>query len=242
MNFAIAQIGSLIFGTKMMGVMRQTTLLVYETWRLQAKYAFVHILSKNVQKPKENKLTHFLFSGAVQARLTQDVSKKPKLAPKEFDDKELNKLVPIRDIFADKVDLIQYLEKGFKGTELAKVVKFILEENVGVKKSILESIFVFGKSHVRKRGFSFLKTTKLSGEIYGENSEECLLLINWDELVRKVPINDPEKFLTDLQKAEILWIQKLLGAYLSQCFVHHRCAYQLYSSLIGLKMKRGSLD
>ena len=39
------------------------------------------------------------------------VSKKPKLIPKEFDDKDLNKLMPIKDVFADKVDKIQDLEK-----------------------------------------------------------------------------------------------------------------------------------
>ena len=41
---------------------------------------------------------------------------------------------------------------------------------------------------------------------------------------------------------DFLWIQKLLGAYLSQEFFHHRCAMQFYNTLIGLKMRKGSLD
>ena len=44
-----------------------------------------------------------------------------------------------------------------------------------------------------------------------------------------------------LTKTSHVWIQKLLGAHLSQGFVHHRVAYQFYyTTLIGLKMRKGS--
>ena len=66
---------------------------------------------------------------------SQSVLKKVPRVSKEFDEKYLNKLVPIKDM--DKVDKIQALEKDFEDTEVAKVDKFILKENVGVNKSIL---------------------------------------------------------------------------------------------------------
>merc|ERR1712141_826249 len=93
--------------------------------------------------------------------------------------------------------------------------------------------------------FPFLKTSKLSGKSYGESSEESLLVKNWDQLVSKVPIFIPEKFVIDIQKiakTSYTWIQKLLGAFLSQGFVHHRVANQFYTTLIGLKSRNGSFD
>ena len=72
---------------------------------------------------------------------------------------------------------LEELERAFPGTELSKMAKFILDDNVSVKNQLPH-----------------------------------------------------------------LWIQKLLGAYLSQGFVHHRVPFQFYTSLIGLKMRNGSLD
>ena len=165
--------------------------------------------------------------------------------PGQFDDEELNRLVPIADTFHDKVTQLEELERAFPGTELAKVAKFILDDNVNVKNSIALTIFATRSNPFSKKHFPFLKTSKLSGISYGDNSEESLLMKNWDKLVEKVPIFIQEKFVTDIMKTSTtshVWIQKLLGAYLSQGFVHHRCSYQFYTKLIGLKMRKGSFD
>ena len=164
--------------------------------------------------------------------------------PGQFDDEELNRLVPIADTFHDKVTQLEELERAFPGTELAKVAKFILDDNVNVKNSIALTISAQEGTTYSKRRFPFLKTSQLSGKSYGENSEESLLVKNWNQLLAKVPIYIPEKFVIDIQRitdTSHKWIQKLLGAYLSQGFVHHRCAMQFYTTLIGLKMRKGSL-
>ena len=164
--------------------------------------------------------------------------------PRQFDEEDLNRLVPIRDLISDKVIRLEELEREFPGTELVKLAKFILDDNVSVKNSIALTISVRNNGHSEKR-FPFLKTTKLSGKSYGNNSEESMLLKNWRKLVKKVPILAPKDFLIDIQKTtktSHVWIQKLLGAYLSQKCVNHRVVNQFFTSLIALKMRKGSLN
>ena len=164
--------------------------------------------------------------------------------PSQSEEEELNRFVPIRNVFSDKVVQLEELERASPGTELAKVAKFILDDNVSVKNSIALTISASTNTTKNKEHFPYLKTTQLSGKSYGENSEEILLMQNWNQLVAKVPIFIPEKFVIDIQRAtnrSHCWIQKLLGACLSQGFVHHRCAMQFYTTLIGLKMRKGSL-
>ena len=166
---------------------------------------------------------------------------KPDEEPRQFED--LNRLVPIRNVFPDKVAMLEEVGKEFPETELVKVAKFILNDKVNVKKSIALTISASTNSISIKQKFPYLKKTKFSGKSYGEKSEESLLMKNWEKLVAKVPIFIPEKFVKDIQNTSNnshLWIQKLLGAYLSQGFVHHRKAYQFYTTLIGLRMRKGS--
>ena len=208
------------------------------------------ILEKDKTKTqKKRKLDQQVKPSPKKAKVEeiQSIPKKPKEGqePRQFEDDELNRLVTIKDVFSDKVAQVVKLELEFPGTELAKVAKFILNDNVNVKNSIALTISASRDTTVNKKRFLFLKTTKLSGKMYGENSEENLLMKNWNKLVAKVPIFIPEKFVIDIQRAtnrSHCWIQKLLGACLSQGFVHHRCAMQFYTTLIGLKMRKGSLD
>jgi len=208
------------------------------------------ILEKDKTKTqKKRKLDQQVKPSPKKAKVEeiQSIPKKPKEGqePRQFEDDELNRLVTIKDVFSDKVAQVEKLQLEFPGTELAKVAKFILDDNVNVKNSIALTIFATRSNPFSKKHFPFLKTSKLSGISYGDNSEESLLMKNWDKLVEKVPIFIQEKFVTDIMKTSTtshVWIQKLLGAYLSQGFVHHRCSYQFYTKLIGLKMRKGSFD
>ena len=176
----------------------------------------------------------------------QSIPKKPRQGqkPKQFEEEELNRLVRIKDVIPDKVALLEDLGREFPGTEVVKMAKFILGDNVNVKNSIALTISVLhGKQNQANLArFPFLKTSKLSGKSYGENSEESRLMKNWNNLVAKVPIFVPEKFLIDIQRTSNIWIQKLVGAYLSIGFVKHRTASQFYNTLISLKMRKGSFD
>ena len=178
-----------------------------------------------------------------ESKVTSDRIKKPRIY-KEYenhDEAELNKLVPIRSIFESKIS-IEDLSKKFPNTELAKTAKFILEENVQVKNSIAitSNLAVdYSGIEIRQR-YPFLKTTKLSAKSYGPMSEEVVLVDQWAGLVEKVPIFVPEKFIKDIDLSHDFWIQKLIGAYLSQNFSSHRCASYLYKSFIRLKMRKGS--
>ena len=208
------------------------------------------ILEKDKTKTqKKRKLDQQVKPSPKKAKVDeiQSIPKKPKEGqePRQFEDDELNRLVTIKDVFSDKVAQVEKLELEFPGTELAKVAKFILDDNVSVKNSIALTNFASKDTTKNKKRCPYLKTSKLSGKSYGENSEESQLMKNWNQLVAKVPIFIPEKFIVDIEKTantSHLWIQKLMGAYLSQGFVHHRVANQFYTSLIGLKMRKGSLD
>ena len=133
--------------------------------------------------------------------------------PRQSEEEELNRLVPIRNVFSDKVAQLEELERAFPGTELAKMAKFILDDNVNVKNSIAMTIFAFSDTDSKKR-FPFLKFTQLSGKSYGETSEESLLMKNWQQLVEKVPIFIPEKFVLTFKEH-----QRLLTFGFKSCWV-----------------------
>ena len=56
--------------------------------------------------------------------------------PRQIEDDELNRLVPIKNVFSDKMAMLEDLRREFPGTELVKVAKFILNVNDSVKNSI----------------------------------------------------------------------------------------------------------
>ena len=214
-----------------------------------AKQFVETILRKNKTKTKKKrKRDEQVEHSPKKAKIDEieSIPKKPKQDQEPKQDEELNRLIiPIKDIFPDEVAMFEKLGREFSGTELEKAAKFILEDNVNVKNSIALTISASTDTTFSKKHFPYLKTTRLSGKIYGENSEESLLMKNWNKLVGKVPIFIPEKFVNDIQKLSKtphVWVQKLFGAYLSHGFIHHRCAYQFYTTLIGLKMRKGSLD
>ena len=147
---------------------------------------------------------------------------------------ELNHLVPIKTIFQDKIQL----KVDPKDSEMFKVVNFILNSNIKVKKSIQITLNYTLRSSAYR--FSSIESGHLSSLRYGESSEESMILKQWEILVDQIPIISPQKFLIDLEMTDQKWIQSLIGAYLSQPLSLHRCADQLYKALINLKKRKGA--
>ena len=154
--------------------------------------------------------------------------------PDQLDD--LNQKVTINDLFIDKIDDLKILPQD---SEISKVVKFILGSNFKVRKSMRNTVHYLDK-FTCSQNYPYIRCDKLSSLRYGDASEESLILKQWDNLVEKVPIYVPEKFLLQIEKTTLPWCQLLIGAFLSQDLVeNHRCAVQLFKALIGLKMRKG---
>ena len=155
--------------------------------------------------------------------------------PDSLDD--LNQKVTITDLFIDKVEDLKTLPED---SEIPKVVKFILDTNIKVRKSMRNTVLFVDKRSCQDN-FPYIRFDNLSGLRYGKASEESLILQHWNNLVKEVPIDVPDKFLMEIEETSLTWCQLLLGAYLSQDLTeNHRLAAQLFKALIGLKKRRGA--
>jgi len=164
-----------------------------------------------------------------------------------YDPEEINQLVPLKNSFKDELESLPNLEMPPQNSELAKVAKYILAENVFVRKSVALTLHVSSSFVANNRignltkNLPFIHCGGLSSVRYGDTSEESLLLKQWKHLIDKVPIFIPQKFLLEIETTSHTWIQRLLGAYLSQKLsTHHRCAVQLFDALINLQKRKGS--
>ena len=160
-----------------------------------------------------------------------------KLPDSDQSNEDLNEKVTINDLFVDKLDDLKTLPQD---SEIPRVVKFILDLNMQVRKSVRNTIHMTN-SLLCGRTFTYIRTGKLSGLRYGDTSEESLVLKHFDILAEKVPICVPEKFLIQIEETTLTWCKLLLGAYLSQDLTeNHRCASQLFKALICLKKRKGT--
>ena len=92
-----------------------------------------------------------------------------------------------------------------------------------------------------QRLFPYIRTEKLSTLKYGDTSEESLILKQWDDLVEKVPIHVPERFLVQIKETTLTWCRLLLGTYLGQNLTeNHRCANQVFRAFAHLKGRKGT--
>lgn len=170
--------------------------------------------------------------------------KPPKKKPKkeiEIDHEDLNRLIPIKSIFPDRKQQLKIIKKQHNKSELVKVSEYILNQNICVKTSIEKTINLFSKNveYVRKH-YPYIKLGNFSKSKYGDNTEESLILKQWNELIENVPLLKPEKYLKDVENTQHKWLQQMLGAYLSQKLTdHHRCASEIFSLLINLKKHKG---
>jgi hypothetical protein len=125
---------------------------------------------------------------------------------------------PILDGYADLLDHLNPEE-----SEVDKVVKFILDKNILVRNVNVQLSHI---SVARSRNFyqsiKGLSSMKVGRYTKGKFGEDACLLKRWDELVRDVPIKDPQNFITEL--SHIQPIEKkhkglkrnVVGCYLGQ--------------------------
>ena len=114
-----------------------------------------------------------------------------------------------------------------------------------VRKSIELAALAYGlrSTDQYKAKCPFIRHSNLSNIKYGQTSEEYLILKQWEILIEKVPIFVPAKFLKEIEMTSHQWLQKMIGAYLSQNLsVHHRCPMQLFVSLVNLKKRKGAFS
>ena len=85
-----------------------------------------------------------------------------KLSDPDLDD--LNRKVTVNDLFIDKLDDLKSFPED---SEIPKVVKFILDSNIQVKKSVRNTFDIVPKQCKRvyfEKNFAYIRSDKLSGE------------------------------------------------------------------------------
>jgi hypothetical protein len=140
---------------------------------------------------------------------------------KEYSDNELlNKWTTIQEAYGDKREAIKALDDG--NSEVAKVLKYILDKDIPIKKiyAVTSDVKcgIHKETHVRMSKCTsdkLFKKGKFSS--FGEKSEEILTLRAWNELTTEVPINNAKQFLSDLFKhVSHNWPMGIVGCYLAK--------------------------
>ena len=133
---------------------------------------------------------------------------------------------PILDGYAD---LLEHLNPDDPDSEVDKVVKFILDKNILVRlvNILLARITSRKKLHVYNQEFPLLKHGRFTKSDHGE---DAWIKKWWDEFVKEVPINDPERCLDDFSKlsrknGSLLEKRNVVGCFLGQDLknVRHGC-------------------
>ncbi len=135
-------------------------------------------------------------------------------------DKSYEDFSPILDGYAD---LLDHLNPDDPNSEVDKVVKFILDKNILVRNvNIQLSHICFSNNQYFYQNIKGLSGLKFGRYTKGKFGEDACLLKRWDELVRVVPINSPQKFFTDLshiqprEKKHRGLKRNVVGCYLGQ--------------------------
>ena len=123
--------------------------------------------------------------------------KSPKsIQPQSGNGKSYEDFSPIMDGYGF---LLDHLKPDDPDSEVDKVVKFILDKNIQVRhiNILLSTAFSATNNHFynKIKGFENLKSGRYTEGKYGE---DAILLKQWSELVHSVPINDPQKFLSEV--------------------------------------------
>jgi hypothetical protein len=247
--------------------------LVIDFLKDHGHHGIVSELLKMLQKQTSNlpelhglKLTN-LFSYFFQKNTEEKVSecKKTKVADdlhglklkdldqymssvKEYPGDELNEWTTIQEAYGGKREAIKALDNG--KSEVAKVIKYILDKNIPIKK--IHAVTAAWKcvthhqsdSHITmcisKANRSIAKLFKkgsFSSPAFGEKCEEVLTLRAFNELTTEVPINNAKQFMSDLFKhVSHNWPMGIVGCYLAKYLEAPRfavkvCEFVAYKTL-----------
>jgi hypothetical protein len=142
---------------------------------------------------------------------------------KEYSDDELlNQWTTIQEAYGDKGEAIEALDDG--KSEVAKVLKYILDNDIPIKKIYAVTSDVkcamLDETHIRMTKCTsekLFKKGKFSNSTFGEKSEEILTSKAWNELTTEVPINNAKQFMSDLFKnVSHNWPMGIVGCYLAK--------------------------
>jgi len=130
-------------------------------------------------------------------------------------------------------DLLDNLDPDNPDSEVDKVVKFILDQNILVRhlNELCRYTVCSGKAFYKS--IKDFKLVKIGRFTQGEFGEDALLRQRWDELIKKVPINDPEKCIGDFMairknSRKALRKKNVLGCFLGQDLKHVRHAADVF--------------
>jgi hypothetical protein len=152
---------------------------------------------------------------------------------KEYSDDELlNKWTTIQDAYGDKHEAIEALDDG--KSEVAKVLKYILDKDIPIKKIYAVTSDVkctmLDETHIRMSKCTSEKLFK-KGKIL--NSEEILTSKAWNELTTDVPINNAKQFMSDLFKhVSHNWPMGIVGCYLAKYLEAPRYAVKVCAFVV----------
>jgi hypothetical protein len=147
---------------------------------------------------------------------------------KEYPEDELNEWTTIQEAYGGKHEAIKALDNG--KSEVAKVLKYILDINIPIKK--IHAVTADWKcfTHIQRDNHiimciskanrsiaKFFKTGSFSSPVFGKKSEEVLTLRACNELINEVPINNTKQFMSDLYKhVSHNWPMGIVGCYLAK--------------------------
>jgi hypothetical protein len=113
-------------------------------------------------------------------------------------------------------------------SEVAKVLKYILDKDIPIKKIYAVTSDVKCKKKINETHIQMSQTLnctsaklfkrgKFSNSAFGEKSEEILTLKAWNELTTEVPVNNAKQFMSDLFKqVSHFWPMGIVGCYLAK--------------------------
>jgi len=135
-------------------------------------------------------------------------------------EKSYQKFSHIIDGYAD---VLESLNLENSDSEVDKVVKFILDKNILVRQlNIALSHLTNSTSESFRQSMSSFKSVKNGHYTRTEFGTNALIMKNWEELTKSVPINDPEKCIKDfsnIRKSDgklNLKKRNVLGCFLGQ--------------------------
>jgi hypothetical protein len=107
-------------------------------------------------------------------------------------------LVHILDGYAD---VLESLNLEDSDSEVDKVVKWILDQNILVRQlNVSFSRLTKTGSMSFNQAMSSIKSVKTGRYTRGEFGEDALIIKSWEELTKAVPINNPQKCIEDFSK------------------------------------------
>jgi hypothetical protein len=160
------------------------------------------------------------------------------LSVKESPDDELNEWTTIQEAYGGKHEAIEALDDG--KSEVAKVLKYILDKDIPIKKiyAVTSDVkcSIHNGTHVRMSKCTSAKHFKMgrfSSASLGEKSEEVLTLRACNELIFDVPIINAKQFMSDLFKhVSHNWPMGIVGCYLAKYLEAPRYAVKVCEFMV----------